>query len=100
MERRTFLKWSLRAGALAALGVTGWGCSRDQKNMSHPIRLPSLPYKLDALEPYLSEETLQYHYGKHHKGYVSNANRLVTDTRLESLSVDRNHARNISAESV
>ena len=87
MERRTFLKWSLSVGALAALEVTGWGCSRDQKSMSHPIRLPALPYKLDALAPYLSEETLRFHYGKHHKGYVSNANRLVTDTRLENLSL-------------
>mgnify|MGYP000090192148 CR=1 FL=1 len=87
MERRTFLKWSLRVGALAALEVTGWGCSRDQKSMSHPIRLPALPYKLDALAPYLSEETLRFHYGKHHKGYVSNANRLITDTRLENLSL-------------
>jgi len=87
MERRTFLKWSLRVGALTALELTGWGCSRDQKSMSHPIPLPALPYKLDALAPYLSEETLRYHYGKHHKGYVSNANRLVTDTRLENLSL-------------
>jgi Fe-Mn family superoxide dismutase len=67
--------------------MTGWGCSRDHENANHAVRLPSLPYDLNALEPYLSEETLRYHYGKHHKGYVSNANHLVADTRLEKLSL-------------
>ena len=100
MERRAFLKWSLHVGALAALEVTGWGCSRDQKSMSHPIRLPALPYKLDALAPYLSEETLRFHYGKHHKGYVSNANRLITDTRLENLSLTEIMRDIFPAESV
>jgi len=87
MQRRTFLKWSVGAGALAALGMTGWGCSRDHENANQAIRLPSLPYPQNALEPYLSEETLRYHYGKHHKGYVKNANHLVADTRLEKLSL-------------
>jgi superoxide dismutase, Fe-Mn family len=87
MHRRTFLKWSVGFSALATLEITGWGCSGDHENVSHAIRLPSLPYELNGLEPYLSEETLRYHYGKHHKGYVNNANRLVADTRLEKLSL-------------
>ena len=87
MQRRTFLKWSVGVGALAALEMAGWGCSRDHNTPEHAIRLPSLPYKLNALEPYLSEETLRYHYGKHHEGYVKNANRLVADTRLAKLSL-------------
>lgn len=39
--------------------------------------LPLLPYKLDALEPYISQKTLSYHYGKHHKAYVDNLNDLL-----------------------
>lgn len=39
--------------------------------------LPQLPYQLDALEPYISEKTLSYHYGKHHKAYVDNLNELL-----------------------
>ena len=36
--------------------------------------LPALPYEMDALEPHISKETLEYHYGKHHQTYVTNLN--------------------------
>ena len=39
--------------------------------------LPTLPYTQDALEPYISRETLEYHYGKHHQTYVDNLNKLI-----------------------
>jgi superoxide dismutase, Fe-Mn family len=39
--------------------------------------LPQLPYELDALAPYISKETLEYHYGKHHKTYVDKLNELI-----------------------
>ncbi len=39
--------------------------------------LPELPYAQDALEPYISEKTLSYHYGKHHKAYIDNLNGLL-----------------------
>lgn len=39
--------------------------------------LPNLPYELDGLEPYISEKTLSYHYGKHHKAYIDNLNGLL-----------------------
>ena len=38
------------------------------------IELPELPYAIDALEPHISKETLEYHYGKHHQAYVTNLN--------------------------
>lgn len=41
------------------------------------FQLPELPYKLDGLEPYISEKTLSYHYGKHHKTYIDNLNGLL-----------------------
>ena len=41
------------------------------------FKMPTLPYGLDGLEPYISEKTLSYHYGKHHKAYVDNLNKFV-----------------------
>lgn len=50
--------------------------------------LPELPYALDALEPALSRETLEYHYGKHHQTYVTNLNNLVAGTEWEGRSLE------------
>ncbi|MBG2874438.1 superoxide dismutase [Fe] [Proteus alimentorum] len=52
------------------------------------FELPKLPYALDALEPHISKETLEYHYGKHHQTYVTNLNNLVKGTDLESKSLE------------
>ena len=49
--------------------------------------LPELPYALNALEPHISRETLEYHYGKHHQTYVTNLNNLVAGTEFESLDL-------------
>lgn len=49
--------------------------------------LPELPYPHDALEPWISRETLDYHHGKHHAGYINKLNELIKDTELESLSL-------------
>ena len=45
--------------------------------------LPALPYALDALEPYMSRETLEFHWGKHHQTYVNNLNNLTAGTAFE-----------------
>ncbi|MCW8930286.1 MAG: superoxide dismutase [Fe], partial [Gammaproteobacteria bacterium] len=44
------------------------------------FELPALPYEKNALAPHISEETLEYHYGKHHNTYVVNLNNLVAGT--------------------
>ena len=54
--------------------------------MAH--QLPALPYGLDALEPHISRQTLEFHYGKHHAGYVNNLNNLVAGTDLEDKSLE------------
>jgi len=51
-------------------------------------KLPELPYAMDALEPHISKETLEYHYGKHHKTYVDNLNKLIPGTEFEKLSLE------------
>jgi len=52
-----------------------------------PITLPKLPYSLDALTPHMSRETLEFHYGKHHKKYVDTANQLIAGTELDGLTL-------------
>ncbi len=46
--------------------------------------LPTLPYPIDALEPYISARTLEFHHGKHHQAYVTNVNNLIAGTELEN----------------
>jgi superoxide dismutase, Fe-Mn family len=48
------------------------------------FELPKLPFAKDALKPYISEETLEYHYGKHHQAYVTNLNKLIVGTEFEN----------------
>lgn len=50
-------------------------------------QLPSLPYPLDALQPHISRETLEYHYGKHHQQYVDTLNSLISGTEFENMSL-------------
>jgi len=52
------------------------------------ISLPSLPYAENALEPHYSAKTISFHYGKHHKTYVDNLNKLIAGTPLESKSLE------------
>ena len=53
-----------------------------------PFTLPELPYEEDALEPYISKETIQYHYGKHHATYVNKLNELLVDSELMNKSLE------------
>lgn len=52
------------------------------------IQLPPLPYEMDALAPHISRETLEYHYGKHHKAYVDNLNNLIPNTEFANKSLE------------
>jgi Fe-Mn family superoxide dismutase len=47
-----------------------------------PITLPNLPFDKNALEPYISARTFEFHHGKHHKAYVDNTNKLIEQTDL------------------
>ncbi|MGD9557518.1 MAG: superoxide dismutase [Mangrovibacterium sp.] len=51
-------------------------------------QLPALPYAKNALEPYISEKTLDFHYGKHHQAYVNNLNNLVPGTAFEHADLE------------
>ena len=51
------------------------------------FQLPELPYAYDALQPYMSAETLQYHHDKHHQAYVDMGNKLLQGSGLEDKSL-------------
>jgi Fe-Mn family superoxide dismutase len=53
-----------------------------------PIVLPALPYAENALEPVITAKTLSFHYGKHHKAYVDNLNKLITGTDYSGQSLE------------
>ncbi len=95
--RRAFLK-GLGAGAVA-LGAlpaqTGGALAQaanrppnqpESKTMT--FTLPDLPYAHDALQPYMSKETLEYHHDKHHLAYVTNGNNLLKGTEWEGKSLE------------
>lgn len=52
------------------------------------FKLPDLPYAYDALQPYMSAETLQFHHDKHHQAYVDNGNKLIVGSGLEGKSLE------------
>ena len=52
------------------------------------FELPALPYAKNALEPYISEKTLDFHYGKHHQAYVNNLNNLIQGTKFETADLE------------
>lgn len=51
-------------------------------------KLPPLPYAMDALEPAMSRETLEFHYGKHHLAYFTSLNKLIKGTEFENLALE------------
>lgn len=66
------------------------------------ITLSELPYETNALEPTISAETLTFHYGKHHKGYVGKLNKMIVGTAYEALSLEDiiRRARGESAQGI
>ena len=56
--------------------------------MSTVFTLPPLPYAYDALGPYMSKETLEYHHDKHHQAYVTNGEKLLAGSGLEILALE------------
>ena len=52
------------------------------------IEMKKLPFEMNALEPYISERTLSFHYGKHYATYVKNTNDLIAGTDLENAALE------------
>src|SRR6476469_2288148 len=58
------------------------------RRVTMALELPALPYSYDALNPFMSKETLEYHHDKHHQAYVTNGNNLLKDSPLASQSIE------------
>ncbi len=84
VSRRHFLGTSLGILTATALG----GLARPVQAAS-PILLPALPWADTALAPVISANTIGFHYGKHHKGYVDNLNRLLAGSDLADLPLEK-----------
>lgn len=85
MQRREFLKLTLGAGAIGTLYVAGMIKTSHAQSSNPAITQPPLPFKKEGLEPYISAKTIEFHYGKHHAGYVSKTNQLITGTGYEKM---------------
>lgn len=63
-------------------------CIASAQTAASQFPLPPLPYEKNALEPYISEKTLSFHYGKHHQGYVDTLNKLIKEKGLTASSLE------------
>ncbi|MDD2598757.1 MAG: superoxide dismutase [Kiritimatiellae bacterium] len=61
----------------------------DASTPPQAFKLPALPYAQDALAPHISGQTMSFHYGKHHQGYVNNLNKLAAGTPLATLTLEQ-----------
>ena len=59
------------------------------RGAASPHVLPALPYAENALEPVITAKTMSFHYGKHHKGYVDNLNKLIAGTEYADLALEK-----------
>jgi superoxide dismutase, Fe-Mn family len=87
LERREFLKIST-AGVMGALALDETGSLFSAPQASSSISLPPLPYAQNALAPAISENTISFHYGKHHQAYVNNTLKMIAGTEFEKASLE------------
>jgi Fe-Mn family superoxide dismutase len=87
IDRRTFVRSLISGCVIAGTGMYAFYGGSDAHAASE-ITQPPLPYKEDALEPYISKRTIEFHYGKHHKAYVDNTNQLAGAAGLAGLSLE------------
>jgi len=84
LNRRTFLMASAGAAVSLAMG----GLFRPTQAGAPPYTLPPLPYAENALEPVISARTISFHYGKHHKAYMDNLNKLIAGTSYADMPLE------------
>jgi Fe-Mn family superoxide dismutase len=87
MDRRSFLKFSLGLGAMALLEASGHNRLSIADASEASVTLAPLPYANNALEPYMSARTFEFHHGKHHQAYVDNTRKLILGTAYAGLSL-------------
>lgn len=86
MKRREFLASITAVTVASTVAVKGF--PNIITNRAVPFTLPPLPYPDIALNPVISANTIGFHYGKHHKGYVDTLNNIAKGTKYESMSLE------------
>lgn len=87
MRRRKFIyHTALVSGGLLALPNLGFAFTNDFKE--GPFDLPKLPYAYDALEPFIDEQTMRIHHGKHFQGYTDNLNKAIEGTGFLKMPIE------------
>jgi Fe-Mn family superoxide dismutase len=86
MKRREFLKMTAGLGVFALADMSG--LVRLSEAGEAKIVLPPLPFAENALEPYISANTMGFHYGKHHNAYVNNTNTLISGTEFQPMVLE------------
>jgi Fe-Mn family superoxide dismutase len=86
LSRRDFVAGSVAVAAVARAAASA--APLQATGASSMIELPKLPWGESDLAPHISQETVSFHYGKHHKAYVDNTNRMITGTELATASLE------------
>jgi Fe-Mn family superoxide dismutase len=86
VNRRDFLKTGVAGAAILAINRGAMGLAQSGPP---PLDLPTLPYPDSVLEPVISARTIGFHYGKHHRGYLDNLNRMIAGTDLAGASLEQ-----------
>jgi superoxide dismutase, Fe-Mn family len=84
-NRREFLIQSGAAAAAFAFSLTSAGKAASARQKPVAIELPPLPYAQNALMPTISENTVSFHYGKHHQAYVNNVLKMISGTEFATM---------------
>jgi Fe-Mn family superoxide dismutase len=87
LDRRDFLARLGVAGAAFTMLSCGNDRSYSSPDAGQDVRLIDLPYAENALEPYISQNTISFHYGKHHRAYVDKTLKMIAGTEFEGASL-------------
>ena len=88
LNRREFVTMIGTSAAAFSLAASGPSNALSASQVSSAISLPPLPYAQNALAPYISENTISFHYGKHHQAYLKNTIDKIAGTELEKATLE------------
>jgi Fe-Mn family superoxide dismutase len=88
VSRRDFIAGAVAAGAVGGAASVAGAQASAPTTGARMIELPPLPWGESDLAPHISQETISFHYGKHHKAYVDNTNRMIAGSELAAASLE------------